>query len=299
MQLHSRSGRNVFTLLAVPAALCLTFGGAASSWARAVTSDDYIFVDGFESSDCSQPLTCSPPLAGKSCVAGQLIDVATTEPLHARFNVGLTCGQGAIGGPCDLALGAHDAVPYAANPAGDPALTSGGAVVDGCGRYRFSDLTVPSSGFVAIAVDDAPGSDGHMPSAVLHALGANQQVNGVHAVVAKSTTVTAWSLLGQADFSNGAILLSYSTGGTPTAGVTISHSGSVGTTRYFSDADAQRIMVSSTATMTGANGSALVVNAPFQTCSGIGGESDGCAWTTTNIVTIQGVVVFVELVCVP
>lgn len=298
MHLLSQSVRNAFTLLAVPAALWLTFASAASSSAWAASSDDYIFADSFESSDCSQPLTCSPPQAGKSCIAGQLTDVATTEPLRAAFNIGLTCGHGAIGGPCDLTLGAHDAVSYAANPAGDAALTSGDTIVDGCGRFRFANLTTPSSAFVAIAVADAPGSDGHMPSAMLHALGANQQVDGLEAVVAKSTTVATWSLLGQTDFSNGAILLSYRTGGTATAGVIVSHSGSVGSLRYFSDTDTQRLIVSSAATSTGANGSALVVNAPFQTYSGIGGESDGCAWTSANMVTIQGVIVAVELVCV-
>ena len=298
MQLLGQSVGKVFTVLAVPAALWLTFGGAASSSARTATSDDYIFVDGFESRDCSQPPLCSTPASGKSCITGQLTDIATTEALRAVFNIGLTCGHGAIGGPCDLTLGAHDVVSYATNPAGDPALTSGGTVVDGCGRFRFSDLTVPSSGFVAIAVADAPGSDGHMPTAGLRPLGANQQVDGVGAVVAESTTVTAWSLLGQTDFSSGAILLSYSTGGTATAGVTVSHSGSVGALRYFSDTDTQRLLVDSAATSTGANGSALVVNAPFQTYSGIGGESDGCVWTSANMVTIQGVIVSVELVCV-
>jgi hypothetical protein len=64
---------NTFTPLAALAALWLTFGNAASSSARAVTSDAYIFIDSFESSDCSQPLTCSSPQDGKSCIAGQLI----------------------------------------------------------------------------------------------------------------------------------------------------------------------------------------------------------------------------------
>jgi hypothetical protein len=289
---------NFFTPLAALAALWLTLGSPASSSARAVTSDDYIFADSFESRDCSLPLTCSAPLFGKSCIAGQLTDVATTQPLHAAFNVGLTCGQGALGGPCDLSLGAHDALQYAANPAADPPLASGGTVVDGCGRFHFSDLAAPTSGYVAIVADDAPGNDGHTPAATLRGLGANQQVAGVNAVVAQSNTLTSWSLLGQTDLSNGAVLLSYSTGGTPTAGVTVSHGGSVGAIRYFSDADSQRITVNSSATSTGANGSALVANAPFQTYSGSGGESNGCAWTTVNMVTIQGVIVFAELACV-
>jgi hypothetical protein len=297
MQRRGRYLGNAFTLLAL-AALWLTFACLASSSTRAVTSDDYIFIDSFESKDCSQPLTCSSPQAGKSCIAGQLSDVATTEPLHAVFNIGLACGQGAIGGPCDLRLGAHDALQYAADPAGSTPLTSGSTVVDGCGRFRLSDLTAPTSGFVAIVADDAPGSDGHVPAAVLRALGANQQLGGINAAVAKSNTVTSWSLMGGTDFSNGAILLSYSTGGIPTAGVTVFHSGSAGVVRYFSDADSQRITVSTSATSTGTNGSALVANAPLQTFSGIGGESNGCAWTTANLATIQGVIVFAELACV-
>ncbi len=297
MQRRGRYLGNAFTLLAL-AALWLTLVSPASSSTGTVTSDDYIFIDSFETRDCSQPLTCSSPQPGKSCIAGQLSDVATIEPLHAVFNIGLTCGHGAIGGPCDLVVGARDALQYAADPAGSPPLTSGSTVVDGCGRFRLSDLTAPTSGFVAIVADDAPGSDGHVPAAVLRALGANQQLGGVNAAVATSNTLTSWSLFGQADFSNGAILLSYSTGGIPTAGVTVFHSGSAGAVRYFSDADSQRIMANASATSTGANGSALVANAPLQTFSGIGGESNGCAWTTANLATIQGVIVFAELACV-
>jgi len=297
MQRHSQFFGNTVTSLAAFAAFWLTFGNAASSSARAASNDEYIFIDSFESHDCSQPLTCSSPQAGKSCIAGQLTDVATTEPLRALFNVGLTCGHGAIGGPCDLDIRAHDALQYAANPTGSLPLTSGGTIVDGCGRFRFSDLTAPGFGFVAIVADDAPGNDGHLPAATQRALGPNQQIGGVDAAVVNSSTVAAWSVSGGTDFSNGAILLSYSTGGTPTAGVVVSHGAGVGAVRYFSDADAQRITASSAATSTGANGSALVANAPLQTFSGIGGESNGCAWTAVNLATIQGVIVFAELAC--
>jgi len=279
------------------------FGLLAALWLASpalATSDDYIFVDSFEPSDCSLPLSCTTPLAGKSCIAGQLTDAGTAQPLRATFNIGLTCGVGAIGGPCDLVLAAYDALQYAANPAASTPLASAGTVFDGCGRFRFADLTAPASGAVAIVADDAQGSDGHTQTATLHALGANQHFTEVNAVVARTDTVTSWSALGGTDFTLGAVLLSFSTGGTLTPGVTvIRDGGAAGTVRYFTDTDSQRLMVSSAATSTGANGSALVANAAFGSYSGIGGESNGCQWTNVMATSLPGIILFAELVCAP
>jgi len=279
-----------FALLSGLATPCLTVGA---------TSDDYIFVDSFESSDCATPLSCSTPSSGKSCIAGQLFDVGTTQPLHAIFNVGLACGLGAVGGPCDLQVSAHDLVQYAGNPAASIPLASLPVVVDGCGRFRFSELTAPSTGFVAIVAADGPDSNSHTPTASPHALGPNQAIDGYEVVVATTQAVASWSLLGQADFSLGAILLTYRTAESPTAGVTaIRNGGAAGTTRYFSDADSQRLLVSAVATSTGVDGSALIANTTSGTFSGVGGETNGCHWTSAMLPLIPGVIVFNALPCI-
>lgn len=265
----------------------------------AAASDDYVFVDSFESGDCTLPLACPAPASGKACIAGQLADVATTQPLRARFNVGLACGQGAVGGPCDLAVAAFDALEFEADPASAAPLGSAGTVVDGCGRFRVSDLNVPATGYVAVAAQSAPGGDVYTTSATVLALAPNQQVSGLEEPVARTVTVTQWSALGGVDFaSNGAVLACYSTGGVPTAGVTASRDGgAIGTVRYFSDADAQRQFVSSSATTTGANGSALIANATLATYSGTGAETSGCQWSHVTSGAPPGVLVFARIDC--
>jgi len=276
----------------------LAVSGALVAGLAAAASDDYVFVDSFETTDCTLPPTCAVPSSGKACIAGQLNDVATTQPLHATFNVGLACGHGAIGGPCDLTIAAYDALQFESNPGATVPQASGAIVVDGCGRFRIPDLTVPGSPYVAIAAADAPGNAGHLPTATLHPLAPNQQLAPVNEPVARTDTVAAWSLLGQADFSNGAIVAFYATAGTPTAGVTVSRDGgSAGTVRYFSDADAQRLQVSTVATTTGANGAALIASPAYGNYSGAGGETNGCHWSSAVASAPPGVVVFVEFAC--
>lgn len=286
-------------IVSLPLCAGAIYASASPASPDVATSGDYVFVDSFESSDCSLPLGCPVPLSGKACVAGQLTDAATTQPLHATFNVGMACGGGAIGGPCDLAVAAHDALQFATNPQASMPLPSGEKVVDGCGRFRIADLTVPGTPYVAIVAADAPGSDGHVASATLHALVANDRIVGLEADVARTDTVAAWSSLGETDFSLGALLLRYTTSGSPTAGVTaIRQGGSTGQVyRYFSDTDAQRLLPDTTSTATGANGAALVANATLGSYSGVGAETNGCHWTSINAASVPGVIFFAELVC--
>lgn len=293
--LQRRRARVAFCAIAAP---WLTVAGLSSWSLHSAASDDTIFVDGFEPINCSLPLTCPTPQGGNSCIAGQLSDAATTQPLHATSGVGLACGNGgAAGGPCDLNLSAYDALAFEQNPAGSTPLSAAEALVDGCGRFRFSGLTPPLSGGVAVVASDSAGSSGHTPTATLHALGANQGVTAINAVVATSNTVTSWFFLGSiADTTHGLILLSYRNGGNPAIGVTVApNGGSVGAIRYFSDADAQRLLASQVATSTGANGSALVANSPYIGFSGASGGMNVCP--TLMTASLPGIVVFAELAC--
>lgn len=284
-------------------AFVLLFVIAGSGSARAATADtaDYVFADSFESRDCSAQLTCSAPSSGKSCVAGQLTDAATLQPLRSTFNIGLPCGHGAIGGPCDLAVGAFDAIAYASNPVSAPPLPHGDQIVDGCGRFRITDITPPVSGSAALAASDAPGGEGHVTGAVVRALGPNAQVGAVDLDSPRTETVAAWSLAGQVDLSQGALLLTFVDAGIPTAGVAVLRDGSSAgfLSRYFSDADSERLDLSAVATTTGVNGSAVVASATFGTYGGTGGEGVGCHWQSAAASSIPGVVLFFELGCVP
>jgi len=254
-------------------------------------ADDYVFVDSFESSDCSQPLTCAG--VSGTCVSGQITDAAAAAPLRARFNVGLGCGSSAIGGPCDLSVTAHDAVDFATNPGASNPLSAGETIVDGCGRYRFANLTTSSSGYVAIVTDDAPGGTTYMPAQATHALAVNQHVDGMTAIAARFNDVNAWGLMaGQNYVNSGALLLMFRTGATPTAAVSVT---GTGIARYFSDTDAARYSASSAATSTGANGSALYSSGTASSASG--GESGGCVWPPINRTSVTGVVAYAEFVC--
>jgi len=264
----------------------LLVAAAQSSYA-----DDYVFVDSFESSDCSQPLTCAG--VSGTCVSGQLADAAAAGPLRARFNIGLGCGSSAIGGPCDLSVTAHDAVDFATNPGASNPLSAGETIVDGCGRYRFANLTTSSSGYVAIVTDDAPGGTTYMPAQATHALAVNQHVDGMTAIAARFNDVNAWGLMaGQNYVNSGALLLMFRTGATPTAAVSVT---GTGIARYFSDTDAARYSASSAATSTGANGSALYSSGTASSASG--GESGGCVWPPINRTSVTGVVAYAKFVC--
>jgi hypothetical protein len=287
MRLRLQSCHRTFALACVVAAL--PTGAAASQ--------DEIYFDNFDRSGCALPLTCPVPQAGKACIAGQLTDANTNQGVQASENVEQTCGAGAVGGPCDLTVLAHDFVEYESNPAASTPLASSGVVIDGCGRYRISDLAAPPSGAVAIVVDDAPGSDLRMPAARLQTLAANDQLTDVVTLAAASNTVQLWTLLGGvSDASNGAILLTYKKNRTPTAGISVAHGG-VGTVDYFTDPDAQRILVSSAAASTGANGSALIWAAPVQAFSGYDAGTNACTWQTIMTASLPGVLVYAEIGC--
>ena len=161
------------------------------------SATDYIYIDGFELPvDCTPVLTCPVPQSGKACISGRLTDAGSGAQLRALFKADLPCGGGAVGGPCDLALSAHDALQFVSNPGTSPPLASAETLLDGCGRFRFASIDPPGSRSVAIVADDAdpaPASDLHVLTATPHVLGANQRIDGVNVVSAKRDTVNIWT----------------------------------------------------------------------------------------------------------
>jgi hypothetical protein len=273
-------------------------------------ASDYVFVDGFDPPfDCSPVLSCPLPQTGKSCISGKLIAAGSGMQLRAQFNVGLACGNGAIGGPCDLTLTPYDALQYVINPGATPPLSRASSTLDGCGRFRFVDITPPGSGNIAVAAEDAgaaPGSAVHVLTVTFHSLGSTQRIEDVTAVATLLDTVTQWtqsagSPFGASSFSDvGAMLLSFRDSGFPRSGVTVVENGSPFPTRdyYFSDTSLlERLQVDSLLSSTGANGSALYVNGTLTNYSGAGGEPLGCSWPSVIATTIAGTIVFVEINC--
>ena len=295
-----------FAWLAAAAGAVVTTGPLAPT-AHGASTDEYVFVDGFDPPvDCSPALVCTAPAAGKACIAGRLSDAATGVSLRAMFYAGRTCADGAAGGPCDLALAVYDAVEYAGNPATAAPLPSSEATLDGCGRFRFGNVTPPSSPYVAVAGDDAIGvADLHVVSATQHVLSANAVVNGLGALAVRRDTVQAWTESAGAPFGTssfadvGAILFGFDASGVPGAGVTVIRDGNAiaAYDYYFADpSTSQRQLLDATLTSTGSDGAALVVGgSPFSGYSGSGAQPPGCVWPTVFATATPGVVFFVEM----
>ena len=279
------------------------------AWASAFAAVDYIHVDGFEALDCSAPLACPTPAPGKACISGRVRSAANGKVLRAAFGAELTCGAGAVGGPCDLSLTAVDALDFANNPVGATPLPSTSKVVDGCGRFRIDGLTPPPLGFVALVTEDAdsaPESDLHVAGAAPYPLGANQAVNDATAIEARRDTVARWTQsagtpFGASTFSDvGVLLLQFRAGGVPRAGVTATANGSavVGKDYYFADTiTTDRLFIDSLLASTGANGAALFAEGQSVQYSGTGAEPMGCTWPAQLGFSIPGVVLYLQFEC--
>ena len=297
-------------LLAPPLDARVASNASAQRATATVPTSDYIFLDGFEPpADCSASLGCPAPASGKSCVSGWLTDAGSSSQLRALFRAGLTCSEGAIGGPCDLYVQAYDAVQFATNPASATPLSSSEVTVDGCGRFRFSNLQPPPLGFVAVATDDAdaaPENNVHAMTATFHALGPNVKVDDLNVLATLNETATQWtasagSPFGASSFADVGVTLFYFTAaGVPRAGVTVVQNGSTvpANDYYFSDASPLlRLNIDSAQSSTGPDGSALFVNGALTNYSGTGAEPLGCTWPSAPAVSIPGVVVYVEIGC--
>ncbi len=254
--------------------------------------------------DCSIELVCPTPTVGKSCVAGRLSDALTGVPLEANILPGENCGNGALGGACDLTLEVHDALSFATNPGSSVPLAHDGLLVDGCGRFLFNDVTPPGLGFIAVTVNDV-GSINEL-SAHFAPLAANETIEQLNALSVRISTVQLWTTSAGSPFGattfaeRGVVLGTFKKDGTPVSGTTITTDGSVRPSDdfYFSDADSNtRSTINVAQTATGNNGSALIVDSELVNHSGVGGESEGCAWSEGLVDAIPGVVSVSEFHC--
>lgn len=268
---------------------------------------DYVYLSGFEAAvDCSADLSCTQPVAGKSCVSGRITDAGSGLPLRAFIDAQLQCGGGAIGGACGLSLTAHDAVAFANNPSSSAPLASTETIVDGCGRFRFSHLNAPGAGYVAIVAADAPGSELYAVAATVRPLGTNQVIDDLQAFAVRNATDEQWTQSAGSPFAEnsfsqeGAILVEFGAGGAPVAGVTVMRDGNtvVNQDYYFSDASPQqKLNVDSGLTTTGANGSALIAPGASGTHTGMGGEPAECTWPSVLGMSSPGAVFFIRIDC--
>ncbi|MGB7212321.1 MAG: hypothetical protein WBC97_06785 [Gemmatimonadales bacterium] len=246
-------------------------------------------------------LDCPAPVAGKITVCGQIADVESGAFLEAAGATGAPCGTSpSADGPCSVAIGFYDADDFAANPSAATPLASATLYVDDRGRYRAENLTAPPSGYLAVSVDDALGTDDrHRPTVVVTPTAVGEfQV--LRAFVTRNQTDSAWSaaagLVGPTFADSGVIAAIFRYQGVGRSGVTITRSGTTAPADdyYFSDAGQTHSTVVSSGP-TGTNGGALLLNSGLVQHSGTGGEPTACHWPSTIAASIPGVV-FVQLI---
>lgn len=245
--------------------------------------------------DCSVDLVCPTPSAGKACIAGRLFDLESNTVLVASVSPESLCGEGAFGGPCLLSVDVFDALEFVANPAGATPLSYTQNQVDGCGRFKFEDITPSALGFATVVIDDAIN---HETSAHVIPLAQDQVVEQFNALAVRSDTVQQWtdtagSPFGSQTFAERGVLFAlFLDSGAPQTGVTITRNSSIQSADdfYFSDNDPDSRSAIGGSTSTGQNGAGLMVDSDLVNHSGTGGEPPDCVWPSQLQDAIPGVV---------
>lgn len=262
---------------------------------------------GIGGDSCSPELQCPAPSAGKLTLCGRLVDTETGQVIEAPDATGAECDPEAptASGPCSLRVRFYDALVFQMDPQGATPL-AGEVMVDDCGRYRATDVSATSFGFVGAAVDDANNNgaaDVHLLTGVATADAMAVPARGFSLYVTRKTTEALWDASGSPPgdgfAEEGVLAMIFRHRGQPVAGVRARRGTPPNVIPaddfYFSDPGTTLTTVAPAQDTTGANGTVLVVNsgAPA-THDGVGAEPAGCRWPAALAATIPGVV-FVQL----
>jgi len=243
---------------------------------------------------CSAPFPCPVPAdANHMTICGQLYDFETMAEL---------AGPSAM----TLSIQAYDGQQLALNPQAATPLPVGDVTIDACGRYRVVDIdTSGTSPFIGLGIDDAgmaPGPAGLTVTVGVATSRASNLVTDLEAFVVKGATVQQWATSGGPSLANGifaALYRAHETGRDPQAGVTFAKAGTAlpDDDFYFQAALATNTTLDPAATVTAANGTALVANRALTeglVFDGIGGLGTGCRWEPHAAVSLPGIV-FVQV----
>jgi hypothetical protein len=216
---------------------------------------------------------CPPPATGKQTICGQIYDVETNLAFSDPGAMCVKCPAAATAtGPCSLGIKAYDAIAFGTNPQTAVPLVTGEVYIDDCGRYKIPDIVVPSGPFIGLGIDDADSAGKQGPLGTTNTVGvATPKAPGTatkdfEAFIAKKSTTDMWQASGSPPMSGGLympIFRAMSTGLANQMGVTVTRSGSTipGDDSYFVAAQVGHTMIDPVATSTGANGTALIINA--------------------------------------
>jgi len=241
--------------------------------------------------DCNQPIPCPPPEGNTMAVCGRIYDLEDSQPLDD--------GNSSNGEPYrDVVIRIYDPLAFATEQT--PTVVKTGTP-DACGRFAITDIPVSQlpSTFIAIVTDDAGSTDNLVRAGIADNAAVGSVLTNLRAWVFRRSTDETWSsqagLSGDTFgvrgvyaqiFLSGTPLAPFTTG-TPTTGVKAAVVGASRDPRpdddfYFADTDPLvRRSVSATRDDTGANGTALLINAGLGTYSGVGNEPPSTCWQKT------------------
>jgi len=245
---------------------------------------------------CSASLACPNPANGKQSICGQLYNFEDDMPFAAAGATGSKCpATPTTSGPCALGIKAYDALQFGGMPGTAVPLAVGEVYIDDCGRYRVTDITLPNGPFIGLGIDDAsPANAG--PNGVTNTVGvatpktASMSTRDFEGWVVPKSTTDKWIASGAPPLSGGYytnIFRGHSTGRDNLAGVQVLKNGNPNTANdyYFMPTQTTRETILPSATVTGVNGTAIVVNAAVSeglVYSAQGGNNfpPECTWET-------------------
>jgi hypothetical protein len=247
-------------------------------------------------SGCDAPFACPATNAGHQTICGQLFDLEDGSKFQAMGAAGTQCTTPTAEGPCSLNIIAYDAVDFATNPAAATPLASDPVYIDDCGRYRLTDIVVPSGPFIGLSIDDADAPDSGPEGStntvsVSVAKQAGSSTANIDGWIASQATTDMWEISGAPPVSGGLFIPIFHEAVATTSrdlqdGVSVTKSGSPVPLQdhYFVATETARQSIDPSATVTGVNGTVLVTGASINdgvVYSGTGGGlSSECQWET-------------------
>jgi hypothetical protein len=249
---------------------------------------------------CGAAISCPSPAANTQTICGQLFDLATHEPFEEPGALGTRC-TGATSGPCSLGIRAFDAISFAMNPTGTPPLDVRETYIDNCGRFRLSDITLPSGPFIGLGIDDAtPGPGGTTNTIGVATAKSANNATRLEAFIASKATTDAWTASGGPPLSGGIYAMVFrarSRGTALNASVTMIRNGlpAPANDHYFAGCSAQEPSIDAAASVTAGNGTALFTGAALgQAYSGTGGLPAECIYSSHAGVSLPNIL-FVQV----
>jgi hypothetical protein len=244
-------------------------------------------------------IACPSPDPGKISVCGWLRDAETDDLIGGMGEDGSRCDplNRPATGACAIEVDFYDALMFAGNPTGTPALEPDELVTNNCGRFTAKNLPAPALGFLAIGVDDGTATEYLLGGVAIPSM-ANLKRDDLDVYAVRTSSDTKWSESALTPFGSfharGAYLGIFTHRGVPVEGVVITENGSPQPSEdyYFDDTDPfERTNIDSSRTSTGPNGSGILVDSALVNHSGQGSEGmlEGCMWPTDLGDAIPGV----------